>query len=57
MGKAHDGARRSRQIPELAGAEAEPVVVGMPARVTIGERGKEQRAGMRRHVQAVGNER
>src|ERR1700674_405692 len=33
----HHGAGESREIAELAGAEAEALVVGMPARIAVGE--------------------
>jgi hypothetical protein len=53
----NDSAGKSGQVPELAGAEAETIIVGVPACVTIGKSGEQQRARMRRHVQAVGNQR
>jgi len=53
----HDGAGKTGEIAELAGAEAEAVVVDVPARVAVGQRGEEKRAGMRRHMQSVGDER
>src|SRR6516162_6269420 len=53
----HDGAGETGQIAKLAGAEAETLVIYVAARIAVGERSKEQRAYMRRHVQAVGDER
>jgi hypothetical protein len=52
----HDGTGEAGEIAELAGAEAKTLVVGMPTRVAIGQRGQEQRTRMRRHVQPVGDE-
>src|SRR6516165_9828204 len=53
----HDGAGEAGEIAELAGAETEAVVVDVAARVAVGQRREEKRAGMRRHMQSVGDER
>ena len=53
----NDGAGIPGEIAELAGAERETAIAGIFAGIGIGERGEQQRAGMRRHVQAVGNQR
>src|SRR6266516_931475 len=47
----YDGAGETGEIAELAGAEAEAVVGGVAARVAIGQRGEEQGARMRGHMQ------
>ncbi len=52
-----DGAGEAGEIAELAGAEGEARVGGMPARIGVGKCGKQQRAGMRAHMQPVGDER
>ena len=52
-----DGAGEAREVAELAGAEGEAWIVGVLARVGIGERRQQERAGMGAHVQAVGDER
>ena len=53
----HDGAGEAREIAELAGAEGEARIVGVAARVGVGERRQQQRAGVGAHVQAVGDQR
>src|SRR5215470_9535013 len=52
----HDGARKGREVAELAGAEGEPMVVRIAAGIGIGERRDQQRAGVGGHVQAVGDQ-
>ena len=52
----HDGAAVSGEVAEFAGAEAEGTVVGIFAGIGIGQRGEQQRAGMRGHVQPVGDQ-
>src|ERR1700728_2037365 len=52
----YDGAGESGEIAELAGAEGKALVIDMVARVAVGQGGQQQRAGMGRHVQPVGNE-
>ena len=52
----HNRAGEAGQVPQLARAEAEPRVVRVAAREGVGERGEKQRAGVRRHVQAVGDQ-
>ena len=51
-----DRAGEAGEIAELAGAEGEARIVRRAARIGIGERREQQRAGMRAHVQAVGDE-
>ena len=41
----------------LAGAEGEPLVVGVAPRVDVGQRGDPEGGGVRSHVQAVGQQR
>jgi hypothetical protein len=53
----HDGAGEAGEVAELAGAEGEARVVGMAPRIAVGERREQERAGMGRHVQAVGDQR
>ena len=43
------------QFAHLAGAEGEARIVGMLARIAIGQRGDAQRRGMRGHVPAIGH--
>ena len=52
-----DGAGESGQIAELAGAETEAGIGGMPPRQPIGARRQAQRPHMGRHVHAVGQQR
>ena len=51
------GAAERRQFAHLAGAEGEARVVRMAAREAVGERRDGERAGVRRHVPAVGHHR
>ncbi len=53
----HDGAGEAGEVAELAGAEGEARVVGVAPRIAVGQRREQERAGMGRHVQAVGHER
>ena len=53
----NDGAAVSRQVTELAGTEGETAIVGIFAGIGVSQRGQQQRSGMRRHVQSVGNKR
>ena len=52
----HDGAAVSGEVAEFAGAEAETAVVGIFAGKGISQRREQQRAGMRGHVQPVGDQ-
>ena len=52
-----DGAGESREISKFAGAEAEALVTRMTAGEAVGEGREQQRACMRRHMQAVSDER
>jgi hypothetical protein len=52
----NDGAAVAGQIAELAGAEGEIAIIGVFAGIGIGQRGQQQRAGMGRHVQSVGDQ-
>ena len=52
-----DGAGESREIAELAGAEAEADVAGMLPREHIGQRRNAECCGMGRHVPAIGQQR
>ena len=51
-----DGARETGEIAQLAGAEGETRIIGMPPRVAIGKGGKQQRARMGAHMHPVGDE-
>ena len=51
-----DGAAVSREIAELAGAEREIAIVRIFAGVGVSQRRQQQRTGMGRHVQAVGDQ-
>ena len=53
----YDGAGEAGEVAELAGAEGEARILGVAPRIAIGQRGEQERAGMGRHVQAVGDER
>ncbi len=53
----HDRAGKGGEIAELAGAERETIVAGVAPGIGIGERGDDQRPGMGRHVQPVGDQR
>ena len=53
----HDGAGISREVAELAGAEGETAVVGISARKRVSQGRQQQRPGMGRHVQSVGDKR
>ena len=53
----HHSAGEPRQIAELAGAEAEALVLGVRSRIAVSQSREQQRAGMRRHVQTVGDQR
>ena len=53
----HDGAGESGEVAQLAGAEGEARIGGVPPGVAVGQRREQQRAGMRAHVQAVGDQR
>ena len=50
-------AGKGRQFSHFAGAEGKARIARVPAREAIGERGDAQRAGMGRHVPAVGDHR
>ena len=52
-----NGAGKSGEVAELAGTEGEARVVAMAAGIAIGQSREQERAGMRRHVQPVGDER
>ena len=52
-----DGAGEAGEIAELAGAEGEARIVDMTTRIGVGQCRKQQRAGMRAHVQPVGDQR
>ncbi len=52
-----DGAAEACEIAQLASAEAEARVVRIVPGVSVGERGKQQRARVRRHVESVRNQR
>ena len=52
-----DGAGEAGEVAELAGAEGEAWIIGVPAGIGVGERREQERAGMGAHVQAVGDER
>ncbi len=52
-----DGAGEAGEVAELARAEGEARIVGVPARIAIGQGSKQQRTRMRAHMQAVGDER
>ena len=51
----HDGAGKSGEVAEFSGAECEAAIVRIFAGIGIRQRGQQQRAGMRRHVQSVGD--
>ena len=51
------GAAKRRQFAHLAGAESEARIVRVAAREAVGERRDRERAGMGRHVPAVGHHR
>jgi hypothetical protein len=53
----NDGAAEPGKIAELAGAEGETHVLGMMPGIAIGQRRQQQCARVRRHVQAVGDQR
>ena len=53
----YDGAGEPGEVAELAGAEGEARVVRVAAGESVGERRQQQRAGVRAHVQAVGDQR
>ena len=53
----NDGAGVSRQVAEFAGTEGETAIVGIFAGIGVSQRGQQQRSGMRRHMQSVGNKR
>ncbi len=53
----HDRACVTRQIAELAGAEGEPLVTCVAPGESICQRRDEERSGMRRHVEAVRDQR
>ncbi len=53
----HDRTGIAGEIAELAGAEGEARILRMSSRVGVGECGQQQRAGMRAHVQPVGDQR
>ena len=50
-------ARVASELAEFAGAKREPGVVNVAARVPVGEARYRERAGVRQHVPAVGDER
>ena len=52
-----DGAGKSGEIAELAGAEREARVVAMAAGIAVGQSREQERARMRRHMQPVGDQR
>jgi len=51
----NEGAGKARQIAELSGAEGEARILRVAARKRIGERRQQQGAGVRAHVQPVGD--
>ena len=51
-----DRAGEAGEVAELAGAEGEARIVGVPARVAVGQRRQQQGAGMGAHVQPVGDQ-
>ena len=53
----HDGARKARELADLARAEGKPRVGGVAPREPIGERRNRQRRNVRRHVHAIGHHR
>ena len=48
-----DRRREPGEVAQLPGPEGEPRVVGMPARVAVGNRRQQHGPGMRTHMQAV----
>jgi hypothetical protein len=53
----NDGAAEPGEVAELAGAEGKARVLGVVPGIAVGQRRQQQRARMRRHVQAVGDQR
>ena len=52
-----DRAGEAGEVAELARPEGEIGIVGVLAGVGVGERGEQERAGVRAHMQPVGDER
>ena len=52
-----DRAGEAGEITQLSGSESEAGVVGVAARIGIGQRGEQQGAGVCAHVQAIGDQR
>lgn len=52
-----DRAGETCQVAELAGSEAEPLVIGVLAGIGVGQCREQQRAGMGTHVQPISDQR
>ena len=52
----HDSAAVACQIAELARAESETTVIGITAGKRVGQSSQKQGAGMRRHMQSIGDQ-
>ena len=52
-----DGGGESGEIAQLAGPETEARIMSVASRVAVGECGQQERACVRRHVQAISDER
>ena len=50
-------ARKAGEIAEFAGAEGEARIVGVATREGVSDRGEQERAGVRAHMQSVGDQR